>query len=61
MYLENNNYKYQFGFRANHSTNHAVTEITEQIRNACDKDLYTCGVYLESQPKYFTGKTKTWY
>ena len=41
MYLENNNifYKYQFGFRANHSTNHALTEITEQIRNACDKGL----------------------
>ena len=49
MYLENNNifYKYQFGFRANHSTNHALTEITEQIRNACDKGLYTCGVDLQ--------------
>ena len=31
MYLEDNNifYIYQFGFRANHSTNHAFTEITE--------------------------------
>ena len=48
MYLENNNifYKYQFGFGANYSTNHALTEITEHIRNACDK----------------TSKTKTlWY
>ena len=31
-YLEQNNafYNYQFGFR-NHSTNHALIEITEQI------------------------------
>ena len=36
MHLKNNNvfYKYQFGFRENHSTNHFLTEITEQIRNA---------------------------
>ena len=56
MYLENNNifYKYQFGFRANHSTNHALTEITEQIRNACDKGLYTCGVYLDLQKAFDT-------
>ena len=35
MFLENNNifYKYQFGFRTNHSTNHSLTEITEQMRN----------------------------
>ena len=53
MYLENNNifYKYQFGFRANHSTNHALTEITEQIRNACE---YTCGIYLDLQKAFDT-------
>ena len=56
LYLENNNifYKYQFGFRANHSTNHALTEITEQIRNACDKGLYTCGVCLDLQKAFDT-------
>ena len=56
MYLENNNifYKYQFGFRANHSTNHTLTEITEQIRNACDKGLFTCGVYLDLQKAFDT-------
>ena len=37
-YLENNIFfKYQFGFRPNHSTNNALTDMTEQIRNACDK------------------------
>ena len=56
IYLENNNifYKYQFGFRPNHSTNHALTEITEQIRNACDKGLYTCGIYLDLQKAFDT-------
>ena len=51
MYVQNNNifYKYKFGFRATHSTNHALTEITEHIRNACNKGLYTCGVYLDLQ------------
>ena len=56
MYLENNNafYKYQFGFRANHSTNHTLTEITEQIRNACDKGLYTCSIYFDLQKAFDT-------
>ena len=44
----------QFGFRNNHSTNHALIEITEQIRNACDKNLYTCGVYLDLQKAFDT-------
>ena len=55
MYLENNIfYKYQFGFRANHSTTHTLTDITEQIRNACDKGLYTCGIYLDLQKAFDT-------
>ena len=56
MYLEKNNifYKYEFGFRANRSTNHALSEMTEQIRNACEKGLYTCGVYLDLQKAFDT-------
>ena len=51
MFLGKNNAfcNYQFGFRNKHSTNHALIEITEQIRNACDKNLFTCGVYLDLQ------------
>ena len=30
-------YKYQFGFRTNHSTSHALIDITEYIYNALDK------------------------
>ena len=56
IFLEQNKafYNYQFGFRNNHSTNHALIEITEQIRNACDRNLYTCGVYLDLQKAFDT-------
>ena len=47
-FLEQNKmlYNRQFGFRNNHSTSHALIEITEKIRKACDKGLYACGVFL---------------
>ena len=35
----NNSAHTLIGFRPNHSTNSALTEITEQIRKACDKGL----------------------
>ena len=56
MFLEQNNafHNYQFGFRNNHSTDHALIEITEKIRNACDKTLFTCGVYLNLQKAFDT-------
>ena len=56
IFLEQNKafYNYQFGFRNNHSTNHALIEITEQIRNACDRNLYTCGVYLDLKKAFDT-------
>ena len=38
---------FQFGFRNQHSTTHALTEITEKIREVCDKVLFACGVYLD--------------
>ena len=55
-FLEQNKafYNYQFGFRNNHSINHALVEITEQIRNSCDRNLYTCGVYLNLQNAFDT-------
>ena len=45
---------YQFGFRNNHSTNHALIEITEQIQNACDKNLFTCSFNLDLQKAFDT-------
>ena len=37
----------QFGFRHNHSTNHAVLPITEKIRQACDSRNSACGVFVD--------------
>ena len=47
-------YRYQFGFRPNHSTNSALIEITEQIQKACDKDLFACQVYLDLKKAFDT-------
>ena len=45
-------YNRQFGFRNNHSTTHALIDITEKIRSALDKGIFACGVYIDLQ--------KTW-
>ena len=38
-------YSLQFGFRKKHSTNHALVEITENIRKALDENKFACGVF----------------
>ena len=38
-------YKYQFGFRKQHPTNHTLLSIVEKIRSSLDKKMYTCGVF----------------
>lgn len=55
-FLERNNvfYESQFGFRNNHSTNHALLKITENIREACDKNEFTCGVFLDLKKTFDT-------
>ena len=51
-------YKKQFGFQNSHSTNHAliteITEITEIIREALDRDEYSCGLLLDFQKAFDT-------
>ena len=43
-FLDSNNliYERQFGFRANHSTSHALISATEHIKNLLDKGCF-CG------------------
>ena len=51
-FLEKNNiiiYKLQFGFRKNHSTNHALIDITENIRKALDNGKFACGIFIDLQ------------
>ena len=47
-------YEKQFGFRNNHSTTHALLEITEKIKQACDAGQFTCGVFLDLQKVFDT-------
>ena len=47
-------YKRQFGFRNNHSTTHALIDLTEKIRSALHKGIFACGVYIELQKAFDT-------
>ena len=47
-------YSLQFGFRAKHSTNHALIDITEKIRNALDNKNHVCGVFVDLQKAFDT-------
>ena len=47
-------YHFQFGFRNQHSTTHKLIEITEKIREAFDKGLFACGVYLGFEKAFDT-------
>ena len=47
-------YKFQFGFRTQHSTNHALMLITEKIRNALDEGGLACGVFVDLQKAFDT-------
>ena len=45
-------YEKQFGFRNNHSKTHALLEITEKIKQACDAGQLACGVFLHLQKAF---------
>ena len=54
-FLEHNIfYSFQFGFRDNHSTTHALIEMTDQIKEACDRGLYACDLYLDLKKAFDT-------
>jgi len=54
--LENNNilYEYQFGFRKNHSTSHAVMEVMDSIYQIWDNHDVTMGIFLDLQKAFDT-------
>ena len=47
-------YNLQFGFRKKQSTNHALIEITENIRKALDNSKYVCGIFIDLQKAFDT-------
>jgi len=42
-------YSHQFGFRPKHSTNHALVNITENIRKSLDENKFACGIFVDLQ------------
>ena len=44
----------QFGFRAKHSTSHALISITEKIHEALDTDHFACRVFIDLQKAFET-------
>ena len=52
--LHNCIYELQFGFRAKHSTNHALFSLTEMIREALDNSNFACGIFIDLQKAFDT-------
>ena len=47
-------YKYQFGFRKNHSTELALIEIVDQIRMSLNDGKMTCGIFIDLSKAFDT-------
>ena len=47
-------YKYQFGFRKSHSTNHAKISLAEKVSNAMDSGKISIGVFLDLRKAFDT-------
>ena len=44
----------QFGFRTNHSTEHALLLITDKIQRAIEGGLFSCGIFLDLRKAFDT-------
>ena len=44
----------QFGFRKNHSTEHALFSLTEKVRSALDKNEISCGIFIDLKKAFDT-------
>ena len=47
-------YELQFGFRAKHSTNHALINLTEMVREALDSGKFAGGIFVDLQKAFDT-------
>ena len=47
-------YKYQYGFRKKHSTDHALIELVDQIRFSIDNNQMTCGIFVDLSKAFDT-------
>ena len=55
-FLEKNSllFKLEYGFRNKLPTNHALIDITNRIREACDNGQYACGIYVDFRKAFNT-------
>ena len=55
-FLDINNliYSLKFGFRPKYSTNHALINLTESIRESLDEGSFGCGIFIELQKAFDT-------
>ena len=55
-FLTENNliYDCQFGFRSEHSTNHALINLTEDIKSYMDRGYIAAGVFIDLQKAFDT-------
>ena len=44
----------QFGFRAGHSTEHAILELIDQVSNAFDNNNFVLGVFIDLSKAFDT-------
>ena len=51
-FLDDFNCELQFGFRAKHSTNHALIYITENVQSALDNKIHACGIFVDLQKAF---------
>ena len=52
-------YKMQFGFQEGHSTEHAIVQLVDQIRNSFESKHYTVGVFVNLSKAFDTFNHKT--
>ena len=57
-YIDSNNIfsETQFGFRSNHSTDHAILSIVDKIQKAIDERDFSCGIFLDLSKAFDTIK-----
>ena len=55
-YIDSNNIfsETQFGFRSNHSTDHAILSIVDKIQKAIDERDISCGIFLDLSKAFDT-------
>ena len=47
-------FKSQYGFRDDHSPQHAIIDIVNVLQNDVDQKLFTCGIFLDLKKAFDT-------